>query len=106
MIKKMGFCFATLALAVASAASTYHITLFQPSVVAGTELQPGQYKLAVDNNKATIKAGKQSVEANVKIEDADRKFTTTSVRYTNGDGKYHVQEIHIGGTHTKLIFEN
>jgi hypothetical protein len=106
MIKKIGFCFGTLALAVASAASSYRVTLFQPSIINGTELKPGEYKVSVEDNKAVIKAGKQSVEANVKIEDSDRKYGNTTVRYSNGDGKYRVQEIHIGGTHTKLVFEN
>src|SRR5271168_493832 len=98
--------FGTLALALASAASTYSLTLFQPSMVGNTELKPGDYKLQVDGEKATIKNGKSSVEAAVKIETGDQKFANTVVRYSNGDGKYHVQEIRLGGTKTKLVFNN
>ena len=105
MTRKLLLSFATLALAVTSAAS-HKITLFQPSLVNGTELKPGQYKVTVQDNKAVISSGKTSVEANVKTETADSKFSTTTVRYRNGDGKYRLQEIRLGGTNTKLVFEN
>lgn len=105
-MKKLLLSFATVALAVASAASSYRITLFQPSIVAGTELKPGDYKVTLTDNKVVIKSGKTSVEATVKTETADSKFSSTTVRYSNGDGKYRLQEIRLGGTTTKLIFEN
>ena len=50
-----------------------------------------------------MKSGKTSVETSVKSEQVDTKFGSTSVRYNNGDGKYTVTEIRIGGTNTKLI---
>lgn len=103
-MKRIVFVFLVLALAVASA-KTYSVTLFQPSVVGGTELQPGDYKVDVQDSKVVIKSGKTSVESPVKVETAGEKFNATSVRYTNGDGKYRVQEIRLGGTNTKLVFE-
>jgi hypothetical protein len=103
MTKKLLFVFSTLALAVASAAS-YRVTFFQPAVINGTELKPGDYKVKVENNKAIIISGRKSIEADVKVETTDTKFNSTSVRYSNGDGKYRVQEIRIGGTNTKLVF--
>lgn len=106
MTRKVLLSFATLALAAASAASSYKVTFFQPSLVNGTELKPGDYKVTLQDNKAVISSGKTSVEANVKTETADTKFSSTSVRYRNGDGKYRVQEIRIGGTTTRLVFEN
>jgi hypothetical protein len=105
-MKKILLSFATVALAVASAAQTHRVTLFQPSVVAGTELKPGEYKVTVEGDKATLTSGKTSVSANVKTETADSKFSSTTVRYSNGDGKYTVQEIRLGGTTTKVVFEN
>lgn len=106
MTRKLLLTFTTLALAAASAASSYKITLFQPTIVSGTELKPGEYKLTLKDQKAVISSGKTSVEANVKSESADAKFSATTVRYLNGDGKYRVQEIRLGGTNTKLVFEN
>ena len=105
MTRKLLLSFATVALAVASAAS-HRITLFQPSLVNGTELKPGEYKVTLKDNKAVISSGETSVEADVKTETADSKFSSTTVRYRNGDGKYRVQEIRLGGTTTKLVFEN
>jgi hypothetical protein len=93
----------TLALAVASA-NSFTVTLFQPSMVAGKELKPGDYKVTVDNNKAVIEKGKEKVEAAVKVENGESKFNTTSVRYTNADGKMKVTEIRLGGTTTKVVF--
>ncbi len=104
MTKRFLFVFLVLALALASAKS-YSVTLFQPSVVAGTELSPGDYRLDLKDNKVVIKAGKQVVESNVKVENGDSKFSATSVRYTNGNGKYVVREIRLGGTNLKLIFD-
>jgi hypothetical protein len=105
-MKKALLAFATLGLAVASAASNYRVTFFQPSIVAGTELKPGVYKIELKDNKALISKGKQSVEAPVRAETADTEYSGTSVRYKNGDGKYRVEEIRLGGTTTKIIFEN
>jgi len=105
-MKKLMFSFATLALAVASAASSYHFSIFQPSVLAGKDLKPGDYKIELNGDKATIKVGKQVLEATVKVESGTEKFSETSVRYTSADGKMSVQEIRLGGTKTKLVFNN
>ncbi len=84
-------------------AATYHITLLKPSLVAGKELKPGDYKIQVDNDKAIISHGKTIVEAKVKTEASDKKFDSTTVRYEIDGDKYKVQEIGIGGTRTKLV---
>ena len=106
-MKKVFLGFATVALAVASAATTYRITLFQPSTVAGTELKAGDYKVTMkDDNTAVISSGKNKVEAAVKTETASEKYSSTTVRYANDAGKYKLQEIRLGGTNTKLVFEN
>ena len=103
MLKRLSIGFATLALAAASAATTYRVTLFQPSVINGTELKPGEYKVEVNNDKAVIRSGKSSTEAPVKVESNDQKFRTNVVRY---GPESRVQEIRLGGTKTRLIFES
>jgi len=105
-MKKILLSFATVALAVASAANSYRVTLFQPAVLNGTELKAGDYKVTLKDNKAILTSGKTSVEADVKQETADSKFSSTTVRYTDAQGKYRVQEIRLGGTNTRLVFEN
>lgn len=103
MKKLVVVCLCMVAMAFA-AGETHRITFFQPSIVGGTELKAGDYKLeVVDNTKIVISQGKQRVEAAIKVESADAKFNSTSVRYSNGDGKYRLQEIRLGGTKTKLV---
>ncbi len=106
MIKKLLLALSTVALAVAGAAETHRVTLFQPSVVNGTTLKPGDYKVEVNDNKVAISRGKERVEADVRVESADQKFPSTSVRYSNGNGQMKVEEIRIGGTKTKLVFSS
>lgn len=104
MMKKLVLLLACVGVAVTSAADTYRITLFQSSIVAGTELKPGDYKLDLEDGKVVIRQGKTSVETNVKVENGKQKFAATSVRYANTDGKSVVQEIRLGGTTTTLVF--
>ncbi len=105
MTKTMKFLaiFLTIGLFAASAAS-YSVTLFQPSVVAGKELKPGDYRLILEDSKAVIQRGKERVEASVKVEQGDSKFSSTSVRYAEENGKLRIQEIRLGGTTTRLVF--
>ncbi|PWU08396.1 MAG: hypothetical protein C5B51_07895 [Terriglobia bacterium] len=103
MTKKLLFAFAVAGLAIASAKS-YSVDLFQTAYLGNTELAPGHYSVDVTDQKAVIRNGKVHGEAPVKMESAETKYNTTAVRYTNGDGKMHIQEIHIGGSKTKLVF--
>lgn len=102
MTRKVLLTFATLALAIASAKS-YRLTLFQPSLISSTELTPGNYKVEVTGDKMTITDGRKSAQANITVENAKEKFASTTVRYSNGDGKYRIQEIRLGGTNMKLV---
>ncbi len=104
-MKKLIFAFLVLALALASA-KTYTVTLLQPATVAGTELQPGDYKVSVmDDGKVVLKSGKHSIESAAKVEQADKKFDSTTVRLQTSDsGKPKIEEIRLGGTKTRLVF--
>ncbi len=104
MTKRFLFVFAILALAVASA-KTYSVTLFQDSVLAGTELKAGDYRIDLTDSKIVVKGGKQVVESAVKVEKSDTKYSATTVRYANGEGKYRIQEIRLGGTNLKLVVD-
>ena len=104
MVRTFLLSFAILAVSAVASAKSYSVTLFQASVVGGAELQPGEYRLDLNESKVTIRNGKKSAEATVKVESVDQKFPATSVRYQNGDGKYRIQEIRLGGTTTNLVF--
>jgi hypothetical protein len=111
MAKKLIVSFLILALAAAVAGTVtgpsgnYRITLLQNSVVKGTELKAGDYRLSVANETAKITNSKQSVEVPVKVETADQKFDNTAIRYTEQAGKVSITEIRIGGTKTRLVFQ-
>lgn len=103
MKKRLVYLFAVAALAMASAKS-YRVTLYSPAVLGTTELKPGEYRVEVVNEKAIVRNGRVEAEVPVKVEANDAKYGTTTVRFKNGEGKLHVQEIHVGGTTTKLVF--
>jgi hypothetical protein len=100
MFKKI-LAVAVLTLGVASAAS-YNLKLIQPSVVKGTELKPGEYRMKVENDQVKITNGKQTVETSVKVETGTEKYSSTTLRYEQST----LSEIRLGGTKTKLVFSN
>jgi len=102
MIKRVVLVFAILAMVAASAA-TYKVTLYQPAVVQGKELKAGEYKLDVKDTSIVIANKTMSVETSVKVETAEQKFSSTTVRFANTEGKFSIQEIRLGGTKTRLI---
>ena len=104
-MKKLAVTFATFALALASAADkSYHVTLNQPATVNGTQLQPGDYKVQVEGDKAVFKMGKTVVETPAKVETAEHKFSTTQVAIDSAGKQAKVSEIRIGGTTTRIVF--
>jgi len=102
VVKGFTIGFATLAFAVASAATNYNVTFYEPVVINGTTLKPGEYKVEVNENKATLKKGKVVAESPVKVESNEAKYPTTSVRLAAGT---QLEEIRVGGTRTRLVFE-
>lgn len=94
---------AALTMGAVGQAATYHVTLLEPTVVAGQELKPGDYKVEVNNNIAVISHGKHSAEVKVKTESAEKKFDSTTIRYVKDGDKFKLQEIGIGGSKTKLV---
>jgi outer membrane protein assembly factor BamA len=104
MIKRVLLLASVISLAVASAANSFNLNLYQPTVVNGTTLKPGEAKLELKDNKAIVKQGKTSAEATVKVESAEKKYLYTTIGYKEGDS-HQIKDITIAGTTTKLIFE-
>jgi hypothetical protein len=104
MKRKLLFSFALLGLAIASAKS-YTVTLYETAMLGNMELKPGDYRIEVVDQKAVIRNGSKRGEAPVKVENTGTKFYANSVRLTAGGGTPRIQEIRIGGTRTKLVFE-
>ena len=101
MVKNILLGFASLALAVASAASSYNVTFYEPVMINGSELKPGDYKVELKDKTAVIKQGKTVTEAPVKVENDSQKYQRTAVRM-NG---MQIEEIRIGGTSTRIVFD-
>ena len=103
MVKNVLLGFASIALAVASAASSYKVTFYQPVTIHGKQFEPGDYKLELKgDNMAILKQGKTETETPVKVETAAHKFSRSSV-LINGN---QVQEIRLGGTETRVVFDS
>ena len=49
MIKNILVFFTLLGLAAVASAKSYSITLYEPSVIGGAELKPGDYRLELKN---------------------------------------------------------
>jgi hypothetical protein len=101
-MRKAVFCL-MIAAAVASAKS-YTVNLMQPAMFGSVELKPGEYKVEVNDQTAVIRNGKVHGETAVKVENVESKFDTTTIRYDTGGAKAKIQEIRLGGTKTKLVF--
>jgi hypothetical protein len=101
MVKNILLGFASVALAVASAASSYNVTFYQPVKINGAELKAGDYKLELKDKTAVIKMGKSVTEVPVTIATDGQKYPRTAVRL-NG---MQVEEIRIGGTSTRVVFD-
>ena len=101
-MKKIMFAVATFALTALAASNTFHVTFDDAAWINGTQVKAGDYKVQVEGNKAIIKSGKTVVEAPAKLETADHKFQSTGVVM---DSKQKVQEIQIGGTIERIVFQ-
>jgi hypothetical protein len=102
MIRKVALVL--IAAAMVASARSYTVNLFETAMFGTVELKPGEYKLEVNDQKAVIRNGKVHGETDVKQESGGTKYDTTTVRYDNGGGKMRIQEIRLGGTKTKLVF--
>jgi hypothetical protein len=103
-MKKILLLAITVATMAVAASKSYSFVLDRTALVGGMTLAPGEYRVEVIDQKAVIRNGKFHGEAPVKVESAETKYNSTAVRFDTADGKMHIQEIHVGGSKTKLVF--
>jgi hypothetical protein len=102
MVKNVLLGFATVALAAASAASSYNVTFYQPVTINGAEIKAGDYTLELkDDNMAVIKQGETVTEAPVKVKNDSQTYASNMVRLN----RHRVEEIRLVGTTKRLVFE-
>jgi len=104
-MKKALVSFLFLGLSFAYAGSTYRVDLYRPTLVNGTQFKAGECKVELHDNKLVFKQGKVSAETTVKVETNAQRFPSTTVGYLGGGAGNELQEIRLGGTTTKLLFE-
>lgn len=108
MSKNKGLVFASAFLMFALAASAapknkkQDVTLFNDTVVAGTQLKAGEYQVAVEGNTATFyRNGKEVAKSAVEGQDAGHKMTSTSLVYAP-DG-HQLLELRLSGSTSRLV---
>jgi len=99
-LTKLTLGLATLALGVASAASSYGVKFYDSVWIGGTQLKAGDYKIEMQGDKAVFKSGKNVVvEVPATLGKSDKKYNFTALSAV--DSK--VSEIDVGGTNVKIV---
>ncbi|MGD0135675.1 MAG: hypothetical protein ABSE57_26825 [Bryobacteraceae bacterium] len=97
----LGAC--VFALGIATAASTYHVKIADPTWVGGTQLKPGEYDVKVDGDKITFKQGKNVVAVAAKVETNATKYSDTQMDIKTENGQAKLKELDLGGTKSKIM---
>jgi hypothetical protein len=92
----------TLGLGMASAASSYKVTLPSDLSAGSVMLKAGDYKVEVEGDQATFNQGKQAIPVPATVETSTSKFPYTTVESSG----MNLQAIDIGGTTTKIVFKS
>ena len=101
-LTKITLALGTLALGIASAASSYSLNVTSEVRAGDTQLKAGTYKVHIDGDKAIFKQGKTTVSVPVTVQQ-----NATRYRYTEMEADNSVlQAIDLGGTSTKLVFSS
>jgi hypothetical protein len=100
----LGAC--AFSLGIATAASTYHIKIADPTWVGTTELKPGEYDVKVDGDKVTFKQGKNVFSVAAKVETNASKYSDTQMDVKTVNGQAKMQELDLGGTKSKIVLSD
>ena len=100
----LGAC--VFSLGIATAASTYHIKIVDPTWVGQSELKPGDYTVRVDGDKVTFTLGKNAITVAAKVETNAAKFSDTQVDVKTENGQAKLMEVDLGGTKSKIVLGN
>src|SRR5271170_7802820 len=104
-MNKLMLAACVFSLGIASAASSYHLKIVDPTWVGQNELKPGEYEVKLDPaGKITFKSGKNVIEAPVKIETNASKYADTELNTKTVNGQSQLKELNLGGTKSKITF--
>jgi hypothetical protein len=100
----LGAC--VFSLGIATAASSYHLKIIDPTWVGQKQLTPGDYQVTVDGDKVTFKQGKSVIAVAAKVETNESKFSDTMMNITNENGQAKLKEIDLKGTKSKIMLSD
>ncbi|HLH04551.1 MAG TPA: hypothetical protein VKX25_17425 [Bryobacteraceae bacterium] len=100
MLKKLSLAAAVAAASLIASGNTYKVNVLEDTTLNGKQIKAGDYKVALDGTTATLKHGKEVVTVPAHTEQAQSKYQNTAIKYVNNS----IEEIHIGGTTTKIVF--
>lgn len=104
-MKKLMLFAILFAFAAFAASNTFHVTFQNDAWIGATQVKAGDYKVTVDDGKVTLKMGKTVIEVPGKLETADHKYQTNGVVVVNVGTRPQVEEIELGGTNQRIVFE-
>lgn len=100
-MKVLRLCFFTfLVVGIASAATSYKVTIAADTTAAGVPLKAGTYKVEIAGNQATFTQGKQTTQVPASVEQSPKKFQDTTLEMSQAG----LSAIDVGGTTTKIVF--
>lgn len=87
-------------------AKSYRFTLRQAASLSGTQLEPGEYKLDVNDNTVKVhsKSG-QEIPAKAKVEATNDKAVYTSVTVQDNNGTKRISAIRLAGSKDQVVFD-
>jgi hypothetical protein len=100
----LGAC--VFSLGIATAASTYHVKIADPTWVGQTQLKPGEYDVRGEGDKGTFKQGKNVVAVGAKVETNASKFSDTQMDIKTENGQAKLKELDLGGTKSKIMLND
>lgn len=85
---------------------SYDVTISKAAKAGAVDLAPGAYRLKVEGTTATfVDSHQKSFTTPVKLETATKKFAQTAVDSSEGGAKDTIHSITLGGSTTKVEFE-
>jgi len=105
MFKKTLAFLSFASIVLAGSAATFHVDLYQPTVINGTTFKPGEVKVELKDNAVVFIQGKTTVEAPAKVENAKDKFLYTTVGYKEG-ATNEIKDLSLKGTTTHVVIQS
>ncbi|MGQ9635577.1 MAG: hypothetical protein ACUVXB_15200 [Bryobacteraceae bacterium] len=90
-----------------ASAKSYTIRISDACQAGTVQLQPGEYKVKVEGSKVILLDNRgRVIEAPAKVEQADQKFPHNSVATSRTESGVRLNWITLGGTKTRIVFED